>query len=155
MEEIRTRMAQLIPQAAKKRLDEIREAESHSFTKKKRKLFRTFLSAVARAVVIKQDIDGREGSNYNFEFRGQYLYLVAVLREASHILLYQSKNKKRAKILSYCSLRVYAACDTVRVKFFRAKVSVGPLSGGQMRPEATGGSGGIVTPESVRMSDGI
>ncbi len=69
MEEIRTRMAQLIPQAAKKRLDEIREAESHSFTKKKRKIFRTFLSAVARAVVIKQDIDGREGSNYNFEFK--------------------------------------------------------------------------------------
>jgi hypothetical protein len=69
MEQIRTRMAHLIPQAAKKRLDEIREAESHSFTKKKRKIFRTFLLSVARAVVIKQDIDGRQGSNYNFEFK--------------------------------------------------------------------------------------
>lgn len=69
MEEIRNRMAALIPEIAKKRLDEIREAESHSFTKKKRKMFRKFLSAVARVVVIKQDIDGREGSNYNFEFK--------------------------------------------------------------------------------------
>ena len=58
MAQIRTRMAQLIPKAAKKRLDEIRETESHSFTQKKRKIFRTFLLSVARAVVIKQDIDG-------------------------------------------------------------------------------------------------
>jgi len=69
MAQIRTRMAQLIPKAAKKRLDEIRDAESHSFTKKKRKIFRTFLLSVARTVVIKQDIDGRQGENYNFEFK--------------------------------------------------------------------------------------
>jgi len=69
MEEIRIRMAQLIPKAAQKRLDEIREAESHSFTKKKRKIFRTFLLSVARAVVIKQDIEGGQSENYNFEFK--------------------------------------------------------------------------------------
>ena len=69
MEEIKIRLATLIPEAAKKRLNEIRELESHSFAKKKGKLFREFLSTVAGAVVIKQNIDHREDSNYNFEFR--------------------------------------------------------------------------------------
>ena len=69
MEKIRNRMAQLIPKVAKKRLDEIKESESHAFTKKRRKIFRAFLSSVARAVVIKQDIDGRQGENFNFEFK--------------------------------------------------------------------------------------
>ncbi len=69
MEEMMARMAFLIPKFAQKRIDEIKKYESHTNAKNREKLFRKFLSTVAKAAILKQNINGKQGKNYNFEFK--------------------------------------------------------------------------------------